>query len=86
MLGRILNWLSRLLYGGTKPACKPGETVHWVRGVGWMETSSEGILPSKYETPEEREAFKKEVARVTKGGNNLIAFGRTGGSFPRIEL
>ena len=86
MLNRLLNWLSRLFYGGVKPVSRTGATVHWVRGVGWMERSSEGILPSKYKTPGEIKAFKKEVDRVTKGGNNLIAFGRTGGSFPGIEL
>jgi hypothetical protein len=81
MLNRLLNWLSRLLYGGVKPVSRTGAMVHWVRGIGWMETCTDGILPSKYETPEEREAFKKEVAEATKGANNRIAYNHAGG-FP----
>ena len=49
-------------------------------GLAWIERSSEGILPSKYKTPEEREAFRKRVEKVTKGANNFLVASR--GGFP----
>ena len=81
MLNRLLNWLSRLFYGGVKPVSRTGATVYWVRGVGWMERSREGILPSKYQMPEEIEAFKKEVDKVTREVEN-----QSSDSFPGIRL
>jgi len=81
MFSRILNWLSCVIHGGTKPACEQGETVHWVRGIGWVKSSTQGILPSKYKTKEEWKTFKRSVDKIAREAAN-----HSGGSFPGITL
>jgi len=53
----------------------------WYLGIGWVKRSREGILPSKYETPEEREVFKRKVEEVTREVEN-----QSGDSFPGVRL
>jgi hypothetical protein len=53
----------------------------WYFGIGWVKSTSHGILPSKYQTPEEIEAFKRKVEEVTKEVEN-----QSGDSSPGIRL
>ena len=69
----MIKWLKRQL--------QKWHEYRWFWGVGWVKRTNHGILPSKYKTPEEIEAFKRKIEEVTREVEN-----QSGDSFPGVRL